>query len=376
MNIFDPEVIKNLFINYYLFFVVGVFLVAFICTYYLIPKVLWIAREKELFKPVIGRSAHKEQTPTFGGVAFFTVFVLVLSILQSLHKEPTGNHLIAAVTLTFMVGLKDDLVVSTAWVKLLGQLLATGFIVFSPELQITGLHGFLGIEEIPAFLGYGLAAFMVIAAINSYNLIDGINGLAGIVGIIVASFFAVAFHLTEHPFFMMISLAVDGILVAYLRFNFSKSPKQIFMGDSGSLIIGLILGALSVKLLSISAPIPIIEPKGESTNRILFLLAVLFIPVFDTARVMLVRLYHGGSPFEADGNHTHHILLRCGMTHMQSSIGLGLLNIAVIVMYYLFSRTMSSTWVLLSTILLYLTIFAAIEYWNKKMKEKLNSTSA
>ncbi len=352
-------------------FTLSVGIGTFLVTYYLIPKVLWIVREKDLYKPVIQRSAHSNATPTLGGVAFFTTFVLVVSMLQSFYVLPTGNHLIAAVTLMFMVGLKDDLVVSTAKVKLIGQLLAAAFIVFSPEMQLTSLYGFMGIHEIPAAIGYLLSAFIVIALVNAYNLIDGINGLAAIIGIVVSTAYGIGFYLIGAPFFTLICVVVIGILLAYLPFNFSRGRKRIFMGDSGSLMIGLVLGFLTIKMLSLPVNIPWIDPGNEPAHRILMVLAVLFIPTFDTARVILIRLWKRQSPFEADANHTHHILLGLRLSHLKSSLLLGALNVLVIVIYSLISPLLTTLWLSLSLVLIYILVFAICEWAaTKVLKQK------
>src|SRR5690554_7569721 len=227
MNIFDPIVLKELYNSYAWFFNFAVLLIAGLLTYYLIPQVVWVAKEKGLYKNINSRSSHTGRVPSLGGIAFFIAFVLVVSILQTVAEYESGNYLIGAVTIMFIVGVKDDLVVSSARVKLIGRLLATAFIIFSPAMQISSLHGFLGIDEIPVFLGYILSSFIIIAIVNSYNLIDGINGLAGIIGIVVSGVYAVAFSLIEgQDFFLLLSLFCFGTLVAFLRFNFSRSEER------------------------------------------------------------------------------------------------------------------------------------------------------
>lgn len=335
MNILDHEVILGLFRSNYLFFVLCVFGIAFFATYYFIPKVLWVTKEKNLMKAINERSSHDKLIPNFGGVAFFMVLVLVISILQSVKTTYTGNHLIVAATLLFMVGLKDDLVISTARVKLFGQLSAAFFLVFSPELQITSLHGFLGIYEIHDTAGYFLSAFIVVAVINAYNLIDGIDGLASMAGIVITLAFAFAFYTSQNPYFVLISVCVAGILFANLRFNFSRGKNKIFMGDSGSLIIGLVIACLTLKILAL----PINSQVNYLNNgRLVYLAAVLFLPLFDTARVMILRLLDGRSPFEADRNHIHHILLDLGLSHFKASFSLAMLNILMIVCFIVLSN--------------------------------------
>ena len=152
MNILDPEILLPLFHKYYVVFALIVLLIAFNLTYYLTPKVLWVSRELNLNKEINHRSSHSMTVPAFGGIAFFLVLILAICLFQGLRTVQTGNHLIIGLTFLFMAGLKDDLVVSSAKLKFFSQLFAAGFLVFSPELQLDNLNGFLGVFEIPELL--------------------------------------------------------------------------------------------------------------------------------------------------------------------------------------------------------------------------------
>lgn len=363
MNILDHEVILELFRSNYLFFNVCVFGIAFSATWYFIPKVLWVSKEKNLMKTVNERSSHTLKTPNFGGVAFFIVLVFIISMLQSVKATFTGNHLIVAATLLFMVGLKDDLVISTARVKLFGQLSAAFFLVFSPELQITSLHGFLGIYEIPDFAGYFLSAFVVLAVINAFNLIDGIDGLASMAGIVMSSALGFAFYSSGNSYFVLISICVVGILSAYLRFNFSRGKNKIFMGDSGSLIIGLVIACLTLKILALPFDSHV---SYLNKGRLVYLAAVLFLPLFDTARVMILRILLGRSPFEADRNHIHHILLDLGLSHFKASFSLAILNVLVIFSFIILSKYLAQNWLIIMMLFIAVLIVAVFGWLRKK----------
>ena len=306
---------------------------------------------------VVGRSAHSTKTPSFGGVAFFLTLILTLTLLQSLRLTYVGNNLIGAITLLFMVGLKDDLVISTARVKLFGQIAAVCFLVFSPELQLTSLHGFWGIYEIPEPLGYVINAVLAIALINAYNLIDGIDGLAALAGIVISGTYAVIFYLTGNSYFVLVSVSVVGILTAFLRFNFSRGRGKIFMGDSGSLIIGLVLAFLTLKVL-VMTPNPSNVAEGyDPANRLLLIAIILFLPAFDTLRVMIIRMLNKKSPFAPDRNHVHHVLLDLGFSHFKASFCLAFLNLFIIVTYFYFSETLTNLWLGFVVVLLFAVTF-------------------
>ncbi|CAM4353011.1 MraY family glycosyltransferase [Gillisia limnaea] len=357
MNILDQETMLALFHSYNLLFIGGLFIFAFCLTFYLIPKVLWVSKEKNLMAQVNDRSAHSTAIPSFGGVAFYVTIILLLTTLQSLRLTYVGNHLIAAITILFMVGIKDDLVVSTARVKLFGQIAAVCFLIFSPELQLNTLNGFWGIYEIPPVVGYSINATIAIALINAYNLIDGIDGLASMAGMVIAGVYAMVFYMTGNSYFVLVSTGVMGILTAFLRFNFSRGRRKIFMGDSGSLVIGLLLAFLTIKIL-VMAPNPSLIAEGyDPSNRLLLIACVLFLPAFDTLRVMIIRMTNKTSPFSADRNHAHHVLLDLGFTHFRASFSLALLNLMVISGFFFLAPLVSNLWLSFITILMYAVSF-------------------
>ena len=370
MNLLDQEVLLDLFHRYYLFFAGGVFLLAFVLTWYFNLKVLWVSQEKNLMKEVNERSSHKNAIPSFGGVAFFLVLVLILSLLQALRTPPTGNHLIIGLTFLFMAGLKDDLVVSSAKLKFVSQLFAAAFIIFSPELQMTTLHGFWGVFAIPAALGFAIKGLIVVALINAYNLIDGIDGLASVTGIIISLAYALVFYATGHPYFVLVSLTVAGILGAFLRFNFSRDSRKMFMGDGGSMVIGFMIAFLSLKILVMEPYAPLAQQDFVPENRLLFALAVLFIPIFDTLRVIIIRLRSGKTPFEADRNHMHHVLLDNGRTHKQASFLLGGVNLLVIGLYIWLSQYLKNTGLTLAMLVVFLLAAVAFDALKKRARKR------
>jgi UDP-GlcNAc:undecaprenyl-phosphate GlcNAc-1-phosphate transferase len=342
MNLLNHEVILDFFNSNYILFFISMFLFSFVFTFYLIPKVLWVSKEKNLMAEVIGRSSHSIATPSFGGVAFYITLILALSIILSLRLNYLGGHLICAITILFMVGLKDDLVISTARVKLFGQIAAACFIVFSPEMHLTNLYGFWGIYEIPQIYGLLLTCVLIIGLINAYNLIDGIDGLAALIGIVICGAYVRVFYVLESPYYVLLSVTLAGILCAFLRFNYSKREQKIFMGDSGSLVVGLVIAVLTVKLLVIAPHLPNIAQGHRPASRLLLIACILFIPIFDMLRVIILRLLNGDSPFSADRQHTHHILLDLGLSHLKAGMFLACLNIIIIKTFWSFSNILSN----------------------------------
>jgi UDP-GlcNAc:undecaprenyl-phosphate GlcNAc-1-phosphate transferase len=331
------------------------FIGSFLLVTFTIPKVVYVAYIKRLTSPIVHRSSHSRSVPSLAGVAIFMSYVIFISLIQLVFHESTGYNVIAAISVLFMIGLKDDLINTSAKVKLYGQLLASCFIIFSPSFHITNLNGFLGLHYVNPLLSIVIAIFFLTFIINAFNLIDGIDGLAGSVGIVSCSSFMVLFYLKKDYFFFLLCVLTIGILVAFLRFNLSNGRLKIFMGDCGSLVVGMILGIFTLHYLSS----PLLVPAKRlflPENRVLFTTTVLFIPIFDTVRVIIIRLLNNLSPFTADRNHLHHILLDQGMTHRKATLSLVLLNIFVIVIFFIVSKILTNVYLFLFMLGLYLSI--------------------
>ena len=348
-----------------------IFLVAFLTTYFIIPKIIWVVNSRDLIDKPDHRSSHQSSTPTMAGVSFFLAIIMVVFFIKKEDVDNIGVNLIAALTIIFIVGLKDDLVVSTPKAKIGGQLLAIGIMIISGMYNFTDFNNFLGIGVVPLFITVPLVVFSMLAIINSYNLIDGIDGLASIIGIVIFSGFATIFYFLDLNYYFLISLSFMGVLFAYLRYNFSKS-KKIFMGDTGSLIIGFCIAFLTMKFLTIDYNIASKAPFLIE-NRIIVALSILFIPLFDTIRVIGVRLLDGKSPFYPDRNHIHHILIDSGLKHYKASLFLAVINILLMTLVIYLSTIYNSFEMLIFVVVLFVSFLLLFFKLKRNLKSNLSS---
>ena len=337
---------------------------------FLIPKISWIVRSRNLIDRPDQRSSHITSTPTMAGVSFFFTLIFMLILLKEWDVNAIGINLIAALGLVFIIGLKDDLVVSTPRAKIGGEILAVCFILFCNCLQVESFNGFLGIQEIPRLVSYVLIVLMMLTIINSYNLIDGIDGLASTIGLVIFSVYGFIFYTLNQTFYFLLCLCLIGILLAYLRYNFSKT-KKIFMGDTGSLIIGFCIGFMSLKFLSLD--VSLLEAhKFNSENSLVVIGAIFFVPLFDTFRVIGIRLINKKSPFYPDNNHIHHILIDSGLSHFSTSLFLGCLNLALAVVFIMLSNLFDS-FSLFGLYIVSFTVLLAVFHQLKKNIGRVNS---
>jgi UDP-GlcNAc:undecaprenyl-phosphate GlcNAc-1-phosphate transferase len=323
--------------TYHLLQFIFYFLGVFMLSYFLIPKIRSKALKLNLKDTPDIRSSHVIPVPTFGGVVFYISYILVLFFAQSLDSNHVSITLIASISILFFTGLLDDFKNLSPKIKFLCQIIGVALLMFQPDFRILSLHGFMGIYEIPLYVSVGGSMFFLLGLINAFNLIDGIDGLTGITGVIVASFYSYLLYNLGYFFYLSLSLATIATLLAFLRFNFSNTRK-IFMGDTGSLVIGLVLGVLTLKLLSVDDT----AYGSLSFYRAqlpLFLTGVLFVPLLDTMRVMFLRLTKGVSMFKPDRNHLHHIIVDFGLSHRKASFFIGFVNfIVALIMFFVIQK--------------------------------------
>ena len=311
-----------------LYYCLLLFTVVFTSTFFLIPKIRRISLKFNLTDAPGVRSSHLKATPSFGGVAFYVSFVTALFIIQFFNDNQISLTLLVSISVMFFTGILDDILNVSAKIKFFGQLLGVAILMFQPEFRILTLHGFMGIYEIPLFASIGGSMFFLLALINAFNLLDGIDGLSAITGIIVASFYSFMFFQLGYFYYLYIAITTIATLLAFLRYNFSIT-KKIFMGDTGSLSIGLVLGLLTLKLMSSGSSTGSSGLNFDQKQLPLLLFAVLFVPILDTCRVMLIRALKRESMFKPDRNHIHHIIVDFGLSHRKASFSIGLVNFSV-----------------------------------------------
>lgn len=270
-----------------------------------IPIVIkWVKRRGFLAFPN-HRTSHSVPTPSMGGIGVFTGLLVVLPFLK-FDLEITA--LLFCVILLFISGLWDDRYHMKSLVKLAIQLICSVFLYFV-GFKIDNLHGILGLYEISEFWSVLISVFFIVGVTNAFNLIDGIDGLAVGISLINASFFGVMFYMNDQINYAMIAFCLSGALLGFLRYNFS--PAKIFMGDSGSLFLGLLMSVFMIKTL---------QTNSVSELSVSVAIVLVFLPVFDTIRFFAYRVLKGGDPFVADRNHLHHIVLRLFPKHNHATL--------------------------------------------------------
>jgi UDP-GlcNAc:undecaprenyl-phosphate/decaprenyl-phosphate GlcNAc-1-phosphate transferase len=307
-----------------------VFGLAFMITYLFIPFIIRLALQRGLVDKPGERKIHKGLIPNLGGVAIFIGFAGASLLWVRFFNNLDFIWILTAVILLFLTGVVDDVKGLKATTKLSIQV-AVSFILVAGGIRLTSFYGLFGIHELPLAVQYFYSMIVIVGVINAYNFIDGMDGLAGGLGFISFLVMAVIFISFGNVPYAILSFSMAGALLAFLRFNFN--PASIFMGDTGALLIGLMIVVLGIKAIEMNGTR--VHNEEFIPNMILLVASVMGLPVFDTLRVSLIRISHKKSPFTPDNRHLHHILLRYGFDQRKTVLILYAINILIILTGFL-----------------------------------------
>jgi UDP-GlcNAc:undecaprenyl-phosphate/decaprenyl-phosphate GlcNAc-1-phosphate transferase len=318
----------NFFIPAWLLILAG-FVLSVAITWYAIPSIVNVAQLTGLNKKPNHRSSHKNGTPLFGGVAVFAGFTISTIIFAGIGFIYELKYIIAGLVILFFTGIKDDIFIIDPKKKLVAQIIASLIIIILGDIRIENFHGVGGIYGINYIASVLFTLFVFIVIINGFNLIDGVDGLASGVGIITSVTFGIWFWISGHIPYVILCFSLAGSLVAFFRFNVFSIKNKIFLGDTGSLIVGLAMSVIVTRFLQfeVNATGLAIIPSTPTVA-----ISILIIPFFDTLRVFVIRVANGGSPFKADRLHVHHRLLDLVNSHIKTTFIMLVTNILFIIL--------------------------------------------
>lgn len=343
-------------------------LFSFMITAVAIPSIVRVSKVKNLMANPNGRTSHFHPTPILGGVAIFAGVIVSSVVFTGITTAHELKYIIAAMLIIFFVGLKDDLHPIVAYKKFIGQSVAILFILVPGDFHLASLHGLLGIGELSYPLSLIVTYVFFLALINSFNLIDGIDGLASGIGIITSLFFGIVFLLDNHLGYAVMSFILASSLTAFFYFNVFSRKYKIFLGDTGAMLIGLILSIFAVRFLNFESKALYLS---QSHSAPAVLLCVLIVPIFDTARVFILRILRGRSPFAADRTHIHHRLLDLSGSHIKATSIILLVNILFIALALALRNIQAE--ILISIVILLAIVFSFIPILLKRRKSLDNN---
>lgn len=300
-----------------------------------IPPIIRVAKAKKLFDELNERKIHTRKVPAFGGIAIFIGFTLSTIISTNGYNIDSLKYIIAAIIILFFTGLKDDILVISANTKFVIQLMAAIMLIVMGNIRITDFQWVFRVREIGYPLSVSVSLLLIMATINAYNFIDGIDGLASGLGIFASVTFGSWFYLAGDIPWSIMSFALAGSLSGFFVYNVFGRENKLFMGDAGSLMVGLMASVLVIRFVemnhNLTSPYAVYASPAVA-------FAIMFVPLFDLVRVFVIRISNKKSPFFADNRHIHHRMLRLFRSHLKITLIILTVNLLVVLCSLYFSR--------------------------------------
>jgi UDP-N-acetylmuramyl pentapeptide phosphotransferase/UDP-N-acetylglucosamine-1-phosphate transferase len=312
----------------------------------IIPKLLVIAAKRKLFDVPDSRKTHQQPVPRIGGVSFFPCILFSMLLVTGLiSKYGADNQMLPDYTgfslffcgmaLLYLSGVKDDIVGLSYRYKFVIQIIVSLIIVFS-GIYINDLYGFMGINALKPYIGIPLTVVVIILIINAINLIDGMDGLASGLSLFALGVYGFLFVLDNQWFYAAIAFSTIGVLIPFFFYNVYGSVQRqskIFMGDSGSLTLGLILAFLAIRYAYNTG-----SPTNYSGNMLVAAFSPILLPLLDVLRVVTIRIKNRKHLFLPDQNHIHHKLLNMELTKSMSLAVIMFYNVCICMMNFFIIR--------------------------------------
>ena len=350
----------------------------------IIPQILLIAFRRKLFDVPDERKIHTSAVPRLGGIAFEPVIVFTMAFIMGMDYLSGHGEMLSAASgevmplamgfcsliMLYLVGIADDLVGIRYMAKFIVQILC-GVFMIAGGIWLENLHGVFGIYELAPYVGYPLTVLVVVFVINAINLIDGIDGLASGLSSVAMLIYGVSFFATEHYVYSFLAFSALGVLVPFFYYNVfgnADKHKKIFMGDTGSLTIGLLISILSIHLAQTYPT----GTFGMGLNPVVIAFSPLVIPCFDVLRVYLHRLRAGRNPFLPDKCHIHHKLLALGVKQRWAMITIIMVSFAYISLNVALSPFLNATILVLIDVCLWIVANMILTRKIKQRQERLN----
>lgn len=337
-----------------------------VCGFIMIPQILNYCEKKNLYDIPNSRKIHNNAIPRLGGITFLPSMMLTFLLAVSVHSFLSDQHItlsmwttmfVISLIMIYAIGIIDDLIGLGAGTKFTVQILAACLMPIS-KLYINNFYGLFGIYEIPFWIGAPLTVFIIVFITNAINLIDGIDGLAASLSLIALGGFLLCFMREGVWTYGILIAGLMGVLIPYLYFNIwgeESKNRKIFMGDSGSLTLGFILGFLFVKFTMDN---PYVMPFRKDS--LLLSYTLLIVPCFDVVRVVFKRLRERKPIFQADKNHIHHKLLRAGCNQRQALITILLLALSFVLLNNILDYFLPTTFIVLIDVIVYIAFHLVI----------------
>lgn len=310
-----------------------VFIVALLTSAMVFPVALRFARKHDIVDNPNARKLQRVPVPVFGGIVVFLGVLAGWLVLMLFMKSEVLSWGLVAMTIMMAIGMWDDMRDLSATLRFVIEFALVGAFIAVTGVYIDDFHGLWGIHELTPWLAIPLSLVVGVGIINAVNLIDGVDGYSSGYGILACVCVAIAFWQVWNPVMVCLTVIVIGAIIPFFLHNVFGARSKMFIGDGGTLMLGTLMAVMIFCSLSSKFGLEALEDKDMSL--IAFTIAVACIPVFDTLRVMTMRILRGNSPFKPDKTHLHHLFIDMGFSHLGAALSILLINASVVLIWLL-----------------------------------------
>lgn len=317
--------------------IIGLIILAILISSAIYPFALRFAQKRNIVDNPEARKLQKEPIPVFGGIVVALGMHIPLIFAAHYYHFVDLWYIICAIFVLWLIGTIDDVRGLPAWMRFAFETIIIWIFIWHPNapengLMINSLHGIWGREMLSPFTAIPLTIIAGVGIINAINLIDGVDGYSSGFGIVSATLFGIIFLYLGNHIMAIFSFVAAAALVPFFLHNVFGKRSKMFIGDGGSLVIGLVLTYDVFALLC--SPTPAQTLIDQNVSIVAMTLAILCIPVFDTLRVMVARIIRGDGPFSPDKTHLHHLFIDMGFSHVGTSTYIVLINILIVLIWW------------------------------------------
>lgn len=309
------------------------FLAALVVVIWSHPIVRKVAVKRNIVDNPDARKLQKEPVPVMGGVAVFFGLVTGLCVMSLFFDTASLLPVFVAMSLMLCVGVMDDVSGLSPWLRFVIEIAVVVVLIFTTDLSLNHLHTLWGFYNLPGWLSIPLTIVAVVGMINALNLIDGVDGLSSGFCVIASVAFGIFFYMIGNAVMLSLCAVVVASLLPFFLHNVFGKSSKMFIGDGGSLMMGLVMSSYVVEAIAYRGSLSYTMPEGM--GMVAFTMAVMSVPVFDTLRVMIMRIVRGVSPFHPDKTHLHHLFIDLGFSHIGTTLSVLSLNLIVMLAWFL-----------------------------------------
>lgn len=311
-------------------------IVALIATIWFQPHILSIAKEKNIVDNPDARKLQRIPIPVMGGIA--VVFGLLAGVMAF---NLFGNFndmaaLFVAVVVIMFVGLVDDIKGLSPRLRFVVEILLIAYLIYATGNQINDFHGLWGVDMLPSWASVPLTIFACVGIINAINMIDGVDGYSSGYCIMASFYFGWSFYRLGNVRMVALAAIMVASLLPFFCCNVFGKHSKMFIGDSGTLSMGVLISYFVSNILTASNNVEVV--MAGNLGLIPLTLAVMSVPIFDTLRVMSSRILRKCSPFHPDKTHLHHAFIDLGFSHIGTTFSILSMNTLVVICWYVAYR--------------------------------------